>query len=118
MDIILPVTGLIILVACQWKFFGSSLLTLIGGAVVLMMSLFTGEAAFVFLGLGCIIIGFPIHLSCVLKQKREEQNMQNDQKRQDPPAPRTRRCPNCGSPAKIQGKRWECGYCGDSGYIK
>lgn len=27
------------------------------------------------------------------------------------------RCPHCGSPVKIQGSRWECGYCGDFGNI-
>ena len=29
----------------------------------------------------------------------------------------TVRCPNCGSPAKINGKQWECGWCGDYGYL-
>ena len=29
----------------------------------------------------------------------------------------TIRCPHCGSPVKIQGSRWECGYCGDFGSI-
>ena len=28
------------------------------------------------------------------------------------------RCPNCGSPVSISGTRWECGWCGDSGFIK
>lgn len=28
------------------------------------------------------------------------------------------RCPNCGSPVSIFGTRWECGWCGDSGFIK
>ena len=27
----------------------------------------------------------------------------------------TIRCPHCGSPVKIRGSRWECGYCGDFG---
>ena len=27
------------------------------------------------------------------------------------------RCPHCGSPVKIRGSRWECGYCGDFGNI-
>ena len=26
-------------------------------------------------------------------------------------------CPCCGSPARILGNRWECGYCGDSGFL-
>ena len=30
----------------------------------------------------------------------------------------TFRCPNCGSPAKINGKQWECGWCGDYGYLR
>ena len=29
----------------------------------------------------------------------------------------TIRCPHCGSPVKIRGSRWECGYCGDFGNI-
>ena len=29
----------------------------------------------------------------------------------------TIRCPHCGSPVKIRGNRWECGYCGDFGSI-
>lgn len=32
--------------------------------------------------------------------------------------PRTMRCPYCGSPATIKGNRWECGYCGDSGFLR
>ena len=28
------------------------------------------------------------------------------------------RCPNCGSPVSIFGTKWECGWCGDSGFIK
>ena len=27
------------------------------------------------------------------------------------------RCPCCGSPVMIYGDRWECGYCGDSGFL-
>ena len=27
----------------------------------------------------------------------------------------TIRCPHCGSPVMVQGKRWECGWCGDFG---
>lgn len=27
------------------------------------------------------------------------------------------RCPHCGSPVMVQGRRWECGWCGDSGGI-
>ena len=26
-------------------------------------------------------------------------------------------CPHCGSPARIRGSRWECGWCGDFGGI-
>lgn len=26
-------------------------------------------------------------------------------------------CSHCGSPVRVQGKRWECGYCGDFGGI-
>lgn len=26
-------------------------------------------------------------------------------------------CPHCGSPVMIRGRRWECGWCGDSGGI-
>ena len=29
----------------------------------------------------------------------------------------TMRCPHCGSPVRIRGQRWECGWCGDSGYL-
>ena len=28
------------------------------------------------------------------------------------------RCPNCGSPVKINGRQWECGWCGDYGYFR
>ena len=27
------------------------------------------------------------------------------------------RCPCCGSPVMIRGDRWECGYCGDAGFL-
>ena len=27
------------------------------------------------------------------------------------------RCPWCGSPVRISGDRWECGYCGDAGFL-
>lgn len=27
------------------------------------------------------------------------------------------KCPWCGSPVMVRGKRWECGYCGDSGIL-
>ena len=27
------------------------------------------------------------------------------------------RCPHCGSPVRIRGSRWECGYCGDFGRL-
>ena len=27
------------------------------------------------------------------------------------------RCPWCGSPVMISGNRWECGYCGDAGFL-
>ena len=27
------------------------------------------------------------------------------------------RCPWCGDPVRVDGDRWECGYCGDFGYI-
>ena len=30
----------------------------------------------------------------------------------------TIRCPNCGSPAKLNGKQWECGWCGDYGRLR
>lgn len=30
----------------------------------------------------------------------------------------TIRCPNCGSPAHVRGDQWECGWCGDSGFIR
>ena len=29
----------------------------------------------------------------------------------------TIRCPHCGSPVRIRGSRWECGWCGDFGSI-
>lgn len=29
----------------------------------------------------------------------------------------TVRCPHCGSPAEVRGRRWECGWCGDFGDI-
>lgn len=29
----------------------------------------------------------------------------------------TIRCPHCGSPVRIRGSRWECGWCGDFGGI-
>ena len=29
----------------------------------------------------------------------------------------TIRCPHCGSPVKVYGSRWECGWCGDFGGI-
>lgn len=29
----------------------------------------------------------------------------------------TIRCPHCGSPVKVRGSRWECGWCGDFGAL-
>lgn len=29
----------------------------------------------------------------------------------------TFRCPHCGSPVMLRGNWWECGWCGDSGYL-
>lgn len=29
----------------------------------------------------------------------------------------THRCPNCGSPVRVHGNRWECGWCGNHGDI-
>ena len=34
------------------------------------------------------------------------------------PNPAAFRCPNCGSPVKISGRQWECGWCGDYGYFR
>lgn len=34
------------------------------------------------------------------------------------PVARTIRCPNCGSPAKVIGDHWECGWCGDYGTLR
>ena len=31
---------------------------------------------------------------------------------------RTRRGPNCGETATVHGNTWECGWCGDHGFIK
>lgn len=33
-------------------------------------------------------------------------------------ATKTFRCPTCGAPAIVRGKRWECGDCGDCGQLK
>ena len=33
-------------------------------------------------------------------------------------APRTIRCPNCGSQAAVKGDHWECGWCGDYGSLR
>ena len=33
------------------------------------------------------------------------------------PPQNTIRCPHCGSPARVIGSRWECGWCGDFGDI-
>ena len=27
------------------------------------------------------------------------------------------RCPHCGSPVMVRGRQWECGWCGDSGFL-
>ena len=29
----------------------------------------------------------------------------------------TIRCPHCGSPVRVRGSRWECGWCGDFGAL-
>ena len=34
------------------------------------------------------------------------------------PTVRTMRCPNCGETATVHGDTWECGWCGDHGFIK
>lgn len=27
-------------------------------------------------------------------------------------------CPWCGAPVMIRGSQWECGYCGDHGFLR
>ena len=34
------------------------------------------------------------------------------------PKVKTMRCPNCGETATVHGDTWECGWCGDHGFIK
>lgn len=48
--------------------------------------------------------------------KRQGKPKQNDDT--IPKVSTTIRCPNCGSPAKLDGKQWECGWCGDYGYLR
>ena len=37
---------------------------------------------------------------------------------EEKPEARTIRCPSCGARARVRGNTWECGWCGDSGFIK
>lgn len=30
----------------------------------------------------------------------------------------TRTCPTCGATARVVGKQWECGFCGDCGTLR
>ena len=48
--------------------------------------------------------------------KRQGKPKQNDDT--IPKVSTTIRCPNCGSPAKLNEKQWECGWCGDYGYLR
>lgn len=46
---------------------------------------------------------------------------QGSPKQNDDTIPKTSttiRCPNCGSPAKINGNQWECDWCGDYGNLR
>lgn len=42
---------------------------------------------------------------------------QDENEEEEPDNRTTRRCPNCGSPVRIHGSRWECGWCGNHGHI-
>ena len=66
-----------------------------------------------------IIVAVIVILIIARLFKANEQ--QGSPKQNDDTIPKTSttiRCPNCGSPAKINGNQWECGWCGDYGNLR
>jgi len=57
-------------------------------------------------------------LAMCLFNAGERRDSSRESSNATPEARTTIRCPNCGSPATVKGKQWECGYCGDCGYFR
>ena len=64
--------------------------------------------------LALIILGIMIGLAIIVLIGTRNANSTNQSKQ----APKTIRCPNCGSPATVKGDQWECGWCGDYGTLR
>ena len=58
-----------------------------------------------------IILGIILLFVIIVRVGTRNNNASNQSKT----APRTIRCPNCGSQATVKGDHWECGWCGDYG---
>lgn len=95
------------------------LLLLLGYVVVaLLLTMVTGNVA-VPLVLGVVLVvgvGVLEYLGESDSGSTDNSKRSEDSEDSEDIRPRiSRRCPYCGSPIRIKGNRWECGYCGDCG---
>ena len=68
--------------------------------------------------LAIILAVIVIYLIVMLFKAGKQQGKPKQSGDTIPKTSTTIRCPNCGSPAKLHGKQWECGWCGDYGYLR
>lgn len=70
--------------------------------------------------IACLVSFFktPSGESGTADSKYADDANDDDDEDDDDGADDTIRCPNCGSPAHVHGDQWECGWCGDSGFIR
>ena len=75
-------------------------------AVMLVLTVLTGNPA-VALMVGVIFVPVAGFVQWLFSDREEEEH----------PASHAPRCPHCGSPVRVRGSRWECGWCGDHGDV-
>ena len=68
--------------------------------------------------LAIIVAVFAIFIIVRLFKADKQQGKPKQSGDTIPKTSTTIRCPNWGSPAKLNGKQWECGWCGDYGYLR
>ena len=87
-----------------WVFYGFPIILCLGGF------LFTMNAAF-------LIIMLVFVLPLLTGRKKTPADRESFSQSNNAIQKEVIRCPWCGSPVKVRGNRWECGWCGDSGGI-
>ena len=68
--------------------------------------------------LAIIVAVFAIFIIVRLFKADKQQGKPKQSGETIPKTSTTIRCPNCGSPAKLNGKQWECRWCGDYGRLR